>query len=152
VAFAALHVAGGARAPLSLVNLFLGGIMFGLFAARTGGIAAALGVHFAWNGAEQLLVGLDPNGQDGAWVGTFGALVDHDLRGAAIWGGSEEGLNASAGMTIALLAIVVPLAILSWRRLSAPVAASAAEPAAIRPPVAKPEPKPALAKATSAVA
>lgn len=116
LAFGALHVAGGARAPVSLLNLFLGGLMFGLFAARNGGLAAAMGVHFAWNAAEQLGWGLDPN----PGLSSFGALMDKELVGAVLWGGSAEGLNGSVGMTIALLAIVLPLALLSWRRLPAP--------------------------------
>jgi hypothetical protein len=116
LAFAALHVAGGARAPISLVNLFLGGLMFGLFAARGGGLAAAVGAHLAWNAVEQLGYGLDPN----PGVGSFGSLANLELAGAAIWGGSDQGLNGSIGMTIALLAIVVPLALVSWRRLPAP--------------------------------
>ena len=113
LAFAALHVAGGARGPVSLVNLFLGGVMFGLFAARGGGIAAAIGAHFGWNATEQLVWGLDPN----PGVGSFGAVLDKELVGRAIWGGSADGLNGSVGMTVALLAILAPLAAASWRRL-----------------------------------
>ncbi|HEU0044800.1 CPBP family intramembrane glutamic endopeptidase [Sphingomonas sp.] len=112
LAFSALHVAGGARAPLSLLNLFLGGLMFGLLAMRGGGLAAAVGAHLTWNATEQLVWGLDPN----PGIGSFGALWDQELAGAAIWGGSEQGLNGSIGMTIALLAIVIPLAVLGrWR-------------------------------------
>lgn len=121
LAFGALHVAGGAREPVSLVNLFLGGLMFGLFAARGGGLAAAIGAHYAWNAAEQFGWGLDPN----PGLGSFGALADKELVGAAIWGGSAEGLNGSVGMTIALLAIVLPLALLSWKRLPLPTRKSA---------------------------
>ena len=122
LAFAALHVAGGARAPVSLLNLFLGGLMFGLLAARGGGLAAATAAHFAWNATEQLGLGLDPN----PGVGSFGSVFDLELAGAPIWGGSDQGLNGSVGMTIALFAIVVPLAVLSWRRL--PVAGPSAPP------------------------
>lgn len=114
LAFAALHVAGGARAPLSLVNLFLGGLMFGLFAAQGRGIAGAVGVHFAWNASEQLLYGLDPN----PGIGGFGAVVDKDLIGATVWGGSGDGLNGSIGMAVVLLAILAPLVMLGWRRLA----------------------------------
>ncbi|WP_419809580.1 type II CAAX prenyl endopeptidase Rce1 family protein [Sphingomonas sp.] len=124
LAFGALHVAGGAREPVSLVNLFLGGVMFGLFALRGGGLAAAFGAHFAWNAVEQLAWGLDPN----PGIGSFGAVVDKELVGAAIWGGSGEGLNGSIGMTIALLAIVLPLALLSWRRVSGATPAAVAKP------------------------
>lgn len=110
-AFAGLHIMGGARAPISLLNLLLGGLMFGLLALRGQGIAAALGAHIAWNATEQLAVGLDPN----PGIGSFGAAIDYELVGRALWGGSEEGLNASIAMTFALLAIVVPLVMIVRR-------------------------------------
>jgi membrane protease YdiL (CAAX protease family) len=105
--FAALHVLGGARDPLALANLFLGGLTFGLLAARARGIAPAVGMHLAWNGAEQLVLGLEPN----PGVSSFGSIVDLDLVGSPLWGGSTEGLNASIAMMAALLAILVPLVI-----------------------------------------
>lgn len=105
--FAALHLLGGALSAVSLINLLLGGILFGLLAARTGGIVAPIAAHFAWNAAEQLVFGLDPN----PGVGPFGSIFDLDLSGAARWGGSGEGLNASIGMTMALLVLLAPLLI-----------------------------------------
>lgn len=123
LAFAALHVMGGARSPISLVNLFLGGLLFGFLAAHYGGIAAAAGAHFAWNASEQLLLGLDPN----PGLGSFGAWLDLELAGVARWGGSDEGLNASVGMTFALLALLAPLWILT--RPSARPFARSAQPA-----------------------
>lgn len=120
VAFAALHVAGGARSPLTLVNLLLGGIVFGVLAVRSGGLAASIAAHAGWNWAEAILFGLDPN----PGTGSFGALADFDLVGAAAWGGSGEGLNASVAMTIVLAALVPPLAI-GLRRPFSPVRASA---------------------------
>lgn len=112
VAFAALHVAGGARAPVTLVNLALGGVVFGLLAVLGRGIAAPLMMHWGWNGAEQLLLGLDPN----PGLGGFGALWDLELAGAGLWGGSAEGLNASLGMTAVLLAVLLPLLVATRRR------------------------------------
>jgi membrane protease YdiL (CAAX protease family) len=108
LAFATLHIMGGARSPTTLINLFLGGLLFGILAARGGGLAGAIAAHFTWNWSEQILLGLDPN----PGVGSFGAWLDLDLAGAALWGGSEEGLNASLAMTMTLLALLVPLIIL----------------------------------------
>ena len=105
IAFAALHVIGGARAPVSLLNLLLGGLVFGLFAAQGRGLAAAAAMHWAWNATEQLVWGLDPN----PGVGGFGAIADRDLVRQGWWGGSDEGLNASIGMTFVLVAILIPL-------------------------------------------
>ena len=111
VAFAALHLVAGASAGVSLLNLFLGGLLFGLLAARSGGIAAAVGAHFGWNWAEQLVLGLDPN----PGSGSFGSILNLDLLGTAWWGGSEEGLNASIAMTFALAILLAPLLILPAR-------------------------------------
>ncbi|WP_261300272.1 CPBP family intramembrane glutamic endopeptidase [Sphingomonas alpina] len=105
IAFAALHMLAGARDPLGLINLTLGGLLFGVLAARGGGIAGAFAAHFAWNAIEQLGLGLDPN----PGFGSFGALIDLDLVGAVRWGGSDDGLNASWAMTIALCALLVPM-------------------------------------------
>lgn len=113
LAFSALHVMGGARSPTSLINLFLGGLLFGFLAAYKGGLTAAIGAHFAWNASEQILFGLDPN----PGVGSFGAAIDLELAGASAWGGSDEGLNASVGMTAALLALLIPLWMLAQGRV-----------------------------------
>jgi membrane protease YdiL (CAAX protease family) len=115
LAFAALHIMGGARSPVTLVNLFLGGLLFGILAAYGRGVAGAIAAHFAWNGAEQLVLGLDPN----PGIGSFGALINFEMSGAQAWGGSEEGLNASIAMTVALFALLVPLVILTRRRMMA---------------------------------
>lgn len=112
-AFSVLHILGGARAPLTLINLFLGGILFGLLAAYGRGLLGAVAAHFAWNGAEQLILGLDPN----PGVSTFGSVFNFELIGAQSWGGSEEGLNASFAMTLTLFAVVIPLALLVKNRL-----------------------------------
>lgn len=109
IAFAALHLLGGASGPVAFVNLALGGVLFGVLAARGGGVAGAVGAHFGWNALEQLGLGLDPN----PGTGSFGAVADFDLAGAALWGGSPDALNASLAMTFALLTAVVPLMVLT---------------------------------------
>ena len=40
-AFALLHILGGARAPMALLNILLAGILFGLLADRSTGLASA---------------------------------------------------------------------------------------------------------------
>ena len=96
---------------MSVLNLFLGGLLFGVLAARFNGIAAAFAAHFSWNWAEQLVLGLDPN----PGSGSFGSILNFDLVGSAWWGGSKEGLNASIAMTFALAIILVPLLIFAAR-------------------------------------
>ena len=106
--FTGFHMLGGARTPMSLLNLLLGGLWFGLLAWRSGGLVAPLLAHFGWNASEELIAGLTPN----PGSGVFGALMDWDLVGSPLWGGSEEGLNTSVGMAAVLIALIVPLA---WR-------------------------------------
>lgn len=109
LAFAALHFAAGvAQTPVSLLNIALAGLLFGLLAWRTGGMMAPMAAHCAWNWTESLGLGLFPNpGVDPT------AIIDLDLTGPALWGGSTEGLNASLAVTFVLLAFCLPLAL--WK-------------------------------------
>lgn len=104
--FAAFHLPSGVRAPLSLVNLMLGGVWFGLLAQRSGGLVAPIAAHFAWNAVEDLGFGLTPNPGTGA----LGSWINLDLTGLSLWGAQADGLNASIGTTIVLAALIVPLA------------------------------------------
>lgn len=110
LAFAALHLMGGERSLVTLLNLLLGGLLFGLLALRSGGIVLPAAAHFAWNWAEAIGLGLAPN----PGVGSFGAIVDLDLTGSANWGGSAEGLNASLAMSFVLVALLLPVAAWRW--------------------------------------
>ncbi len=107
LAFSGFHWwAGGAEADVvSLANLMVGGLWFGLLAVRSNGILAPMAAHFAWNASESIVFGLDPN----PGVDDLGALTNFDLVGTPMWGGSAEGLNASIAMTLVLAALVIPL-------------------------------------------
>jgi membrane protease YdiL (CAAX protease family) len=61
LAFTAIHVFGGWRDPVSLLNITLAGAWFGLLAWRTGGILAPTLAHAGYNWAEELLFGATPN-------------------------------------------------------------------------------------------
>ena len=103
--FAAMHLPGGWREPLSIVNILLAGWWMGLLALRSGGLAAPIAAHWGWNAGEMNLFGLYPN----PGVGPWGALWGHDIHGPALWGGSPDGLNASVLMTLVTGAIVLLL-------------------------------------------
>ena len=105
VLFAGFHLTAGAMGPVALVNITLGGVWFGLLALRSGGILAPLAAHFAWNVIEDIALGLTPN----PGAGPLGSLVDLDLTGGIWWGAQADGLNASVGTTVVLLALIVPL-------------------------------------------
>lgn len=105
-AFMLVHIIGGWAHPLSLLNIFLAGIWFGLLAYRTGGLVAPVLAHAGYNWAEEMLFGASPN----PGVSAFGALMDVELEGPAIWGGSVEGLNASLPLSLFLIIMVAALA------------------------------------------
>lgn len=101
--FTGLHLVVGVRTPLAVLNLMLGGLLFGLLALRTGGLWAAFSAHFAWNWTESGVLGLDPN----PGVAPTGALMDLDLTGPAIWSGGADGMNGSLAATAVLLTAVL---------------------------------------------
>lgn len=104
LAFALLHVFGDDRTALSLVNIGLAGVLFGLLALRTGAIWASVAAHFGWNWSELLLFGLVPN----PGASSFGSVFDLELVGSPIWGGSAQGLNGSIAVTAVLVALILP--------------------------------------------
>jgi len=106
--FAALHFIAGASQPISFVMLLLGGLVFGLSYQKSGSFLLPWGIHFGWNWAEEMIFGAYPN----PGVGTFGSLVNVELVGSSLWGGSDEGLNASLAAIIVLIAILA--AVFAW--------------------------------------
>jgi membrane protease YdiL (CAAX protease family) len=100
--FAALHFIAAASDPLTFVTMLLGGLLFGLAYLKSGSFLLPWAIHFGWNWAEELLFGLYPN----PGSGTFGTLVNLDMRGSAWWGGGPEGLNASLSSVAVLVALL----------------------------------------------
>jgi uncharacterized protein len=104
--FAAAHFASGAFHLTSFINLYLGGLLFGMLAYFNKGIAPAVTAHFGWNMTEQLVFGVDPN----PGVGAFGSIANFDMLPLPYLAGTAEfGLNGSIAMTIALLSSIIIL-------------------------------------------
>ena len=102
--FAGLHIIAGANSVLAVVNLFLGGMMFGLLALRSGGLAAPAAAHFAWNWTETGGLGLDPT--------PTGGLISLHLHGPTLWSGGADTMNGSLATTIVLIVIVAGLTLI----------------------------------------
>ena len=102
-AFAALHIIAGAHGVLAVVNLFLGGLLFGLLALRTGGLLAPAAAHFAWNWSESGLLGLSPD--------PSGSLLNLKLGGAPLWSGGLDTMNGSLAATVVLTALIAGFAV-----------------------------------------
>ncbi len=111
--FAGLHIIAGVQGPLTgegafaVVNLFLGGVLFGLLALRTGNLFAPAAAHFAWNWTESGVLGLNPD--------PSGSLVSLTLTGAKLWNGGLDTMNGSLATTLVLTALVVSFLFLPTR-------------------------------------
>ena len=128
--FAGVHIISGPIDYVSLLNIFLAGAFFGKLFQFTGGIIASAMAHFAWNWTETMGLGLSPN----PGVSTFGSVLDFDLKGAAMLGGSVEGMNASFAVGVVLLMLII-LLILA-RRVRKPAKADSVPKALVATPAA----------------
>ena len=115
-AFSALHLVSGARGQLALVNIFAGGLVFGLLALRSGGLWAPIMAHFGWNWLEACGLGLEPN----PGIGQTGALLNLDLAGPRLWSGGPDNMNGSVAVTLVLIALALGLLVLPPIRTAAP--------------------------------
>ena len=96
--FAGLHIIAGAHGALAVANLFLGGVLFGLLALRTGNLFAASAAHFAWNWTESGVLGLSEQ--------PTGSLLRFGFTGSPLWNGGADAMNGSLAMSLVLLALV----------------------------------------------
>jgi membrane protease YdiL (CAAX protease family) len=106
--FAGLHIIAGAHGLTAVVNLFLGGLLFGLLALRSGGLFAPAAAHFAWNWTESGVLGLDPQ--------PTGSLFNLGLTGPAFWSGGADTMNGSLATSLVLVSLVAATALIGRRR------------------------------------
>ena len=123
LAHAATYMMFRPMGALAVVNITLGGLVFGLLALRTGGLWAPVAAHWVWNWAELALAGATPN----PGVDALGSLFDVDLAGPALFSGGADELNGAISVTIVLALIALGLALLG-------VSIKEPAPAAPRPP------------------
>jgi membrane protease YdiL (CAAX protease family) len=103
--FACAHLLLQPFSVLAAANVFLAGMLFGVLALRTTGLAAPFAAHWVWNWLEASVMGLVPN----PGVSPLGSFFDFDLKGSAILGGGPDGLNGSIIVTVVLSLCVAGL-------------------------------------------
>ena len=103
VLFGAAHALLQPVSPLALLNMVLGGAVFGLLALRTGGLWAPFAAHWVWNWGEQSVAGATPN----PGVDPIGSLFDVDLAGPTLFSGGADELNGSLSTTLVLTMLLV---------------------------------------------
>ncbi len=102
--------------PIAILNATLAGLLFGLLALRTGGLAAPIAAHFGYNWAEQSIFGLTPN----PGVDSLGSIFNFDLGGPTLFSGGGDELNGSISLSLSLGVVILALVL---ARLSPRVAA-----------------------------
>lgn len=97
----------GATRAIATINIFAASLLFGLAWLRTRSLALPVGLHFALNATQGVLLGFGVSGH-----ASTGVLLPH-LEGAAWWTGGAFGLEASVPGTIVVLLALVAVA--RWR-------------------------------------
>ncbi|MBV8684654.1 MAG: CPBP family intramembrane metalloprotease [Caulobacteraceae bacterium] len=98
-AFLAFHVAAGVHGLVGGLNVLLAGLLLGLLALRSGGLAASVATHLIWVWTAFGGLGFSPQGLIG----------QVQLSGPALWSGGDQGLGGSLATTAVLLVLVASI-------------------------------------------
>ena len=115
VIFAVAHGLNPDTTLIAYVNLFLAGLWFALMAIRTGGIAAPMMAHLAWNWLELSGFGLLAKGDEPQG----GSLFNFNFASHSLFSGPGSGLNDSLALGISFAAFIVLELIIRKRALLA---------------------------------
>jgi membrane protease YdiL (CAAX protease family) len=95
--FSLLHLTNPGVTVISLVNIVLVGVLFGIMLMRTGSLWICIGAHGMWNLTQGALYGIKVSGMQ-----TSGIFVT-ELNGPSILAGGEFGAEGSIVATAVLL-------------------------------------------------
>jgi len=107
--FGVLHAANPGGTALSLVNISLAGLFFGLVYAMTGRLAFPIGIHITWNFGLGVLFGLPVSG-----LVTDTAVLAVETTGRDLLTGGSFGPEGGLVMLVALAAGVVVFLAWMW--------------------------------------
>jgi len=102
--FTLIHAAAFRGNLWPMLNVFLAGVLFSLIRLRTGGLATAIGVHYAWNLLVGPILGLAVSGRD---LSDGWRLLQ--LQGPDWLTGGAFGIEGS--MVVTLLTTIICLAV-----------------------------------------
>jgi len=107
VVFALLHLGNQGVSPLSVLNIVLAGMFFGIYVLRTGNIWGAAAAHSAWNFVQGQIFGMSVSGvESNAMVFKTTVCEGFEwLTGGTF--GPEGGMAVTIVMLIAILLVTV---------------------------------------------
>ncbi|WP_138721387.1 CPBP family intramembrane glutamic endopeptidase [Pedobacter ureilyticus] len=98
--FAFAHFANPGITVLGIINITLAGMLFALYTLQKHQIAWAVGVHFAWNFTQAVVLGYNLSGNE------MSGFVKAVPKGADFLSGGKFGIEGSIFCTIFLLGII----------------------------------------------
>ncbi len=110
--FGYAHINNPAITPLSIVNIGIAGLMFGLMVYFSGSFYTAVGAHFAWN-YSYVIFDLPVSGYR---FSPFSRLIPFELKDGGIIGGGSFGLEGGLAMTFVLIAATIAIPFAASRR------------------------------------
>lgn len=110
VMFAALHISNAGEGALGIVAVAFGGVILALGVRGTGSLWWSIGLHGAWDYAENFLWGVPDSGQV-----TAGTLLRTQAIGAAWLSGGSTGPEGSV-LALPVLALAMALAWAAFAR------------------------------------
>lgn len=126
--FGAVHLTNRGATVLGIVNTVLIGVVLAIAYLRTRALWLPLGIHFGWNVTLGLLLGLPVSG-----LRLFNVMVRSSETGPHWLTGGSYGLEASAPGVVAVLAGLLAVCALPFRRIGEPLPSPAAEPEHVEP-------------------
>lgn len=115
-AFGAFHALNHGIRLLPLVNLFLSGVFFALYALWEGSLWGVCALHAAWNWSQANLFGFSVSGSGG---GPGGALLDLSSWGSSWVTGGSFGPEGGVADTVVEMGGILVMVFLLWRRTRA---------------------------------
>ncbi len=100
-----LHFLNPNVSIVAVVNLFITGILFGLYVIKTQNLWGACGLHAAWNFFQGNIFGFEVSGMNI----DIGSLMKLELVGSDLFTGGSFGPEAGIACTIVLSVAIVIL-------------------------------------------
>lgn len=98
--FAAVHLFTN-PSVMAFIGLFLYGVLLAMVRLHGGGLAAAIGWHWAWNFSESALFGVSERTASSISTAVIGSITD---TGNPLWSGGMHGTNSGLAMILVLAA------------------------------------------------
>ena len=104
--FAVMHLANANVTVLSFVNIFLAGVLLGIYYVHKRNLWLPISLHFSWNFFQGPIFGFEVSGVD-----VTGVIIQ-DIHGPDLITGGTFGFE---GSVIATLLMVIAIALLQYR-------------------------------------